>query len=435
MIKVLLEGPAAKPNRASIVNKTSKESPGRVKRSKEYTNKKGNCRGIEMNKLISDDRLTIEVDVRGTQLYTCTLSFGYFMGYLRDIINSKDGEQETVTFNDIQRALMQSIDDSDNLQVFCTCDDYRYRYHFWSTQSGFNYGTPQNDNGKKIRNPNNDIGAVCKHLYSLLVNKSWLTKVASWLNDYIKRHPKVFAQALDISQDALIKNKLQYNLGKASNAPDEETKSKYIDRWRQGLEQKNSDSDEEDSEEETKEESIRFRNKNIKVEGYLDDDAYYYKQLYADRKSQENEEIALENGLTEEQTDIIETITRLRHELHSEDVETIFNDQVEYPDSYKYFFDDTAEENYVNTQLKKVGLPELKLPSWGTHFTEWDFDEEVKERGIEEYSKEWEELRSEYLSNLTEDLDKANTTIENWLGEIDEKYGTQYKPTGMSRIF
>lgn len=167
----------------------------------------------------------------------------------------------------------------------------------------------------------------------------------------------------------------------------------------------------------------------------LSKDAYEAKAKYAENKARNNEKIALENGMTQEQVDVIDDITRLRHDLHSTDSASIFNDQVEDPDSYNYFFDDIAEENYVNTQLKKVGLPELKLPSWDTHFTEWDFDEEVKERGIEKFSKEWEELRSEYLSNLTEDLEKANTAIENWLGAIDKKYGTQYKPTGKSRIF
>ncbi len=254
MIRVLLEGPAASPTRTSIRNKTRRESPGRVVRSKSYINKKSNCRAIDMGKLFSEDRLTIEVDIKGTDLYTCTLSFSTFLENLRNIIHSKGAE--TVTFNDIQRALLISIDDTDNLEVNCTCPDWIYRYKFWATQSGFNYGTPQNDNGKEIRNPNNDIGSVCKHLFSLLNNKSWLTKVSSWLNDYIKRHPKSFAQALDIPEEALTKNMGAYYLAKAKNAKDDSDKDKYVNKWRKGLEKNKSTDDVEEEPEEEPEENV-----------------------------------------------------------------------------------------------------------------------------------------------------------------------------------
>ena len=253
MIRVL-EGTPASPTRKSISNKTRRESPGRWVRKNGYINKKSNCRAIDMGKLFSEDTLTIEVDIKGTELYTCTLCFSTFMENLRNIIHSKNAD--TVTFNDIQRALLISIDDTDTLKVNCTCPDFKYRYAYWSTQSGFKYGTPQNDNGKEIRNPNNDIGATCKHLASLLYNKSWLTKVSSWLNDYIKRHPKSFAQVLDISEDALTKNKSAYLLGKAKNAGDEDTKQKYVNKWRQGLETKSDDEEEpEEIETEVDEES------------------------------------------------------------------------------------------------------------------------------------------------------------------------------------
>lgn len=262
IIRLLEDGVPAKPNRSSIINKTRRESPGRWVRKNAYVNKKSNCRGVEMSKLFSDDTLTIEVDVRGTKLYTCTLSFTTFMENLRDIIHSKN--EETVTFNDIQRALLISIDDTDNLKVNCTCPDWIYRYKFWATQSGFNYGTPQNDNGKEIRNPDNTIGSVCKHLASLLYNKSWLTKVSTWLNDYIKRHPKAFSKALDIPEEALTKNKAAYLLGKARNAPDEETKQSFVDKWRNKRQQEEEpeeepeeiEAEEETTEKETTEEEI-----------------------------------------------------------------------------------------------------------------------------------------------------------------------------------
>lgn len=61
-----------------------------------------------------------------------------------------------------------------------------YRFAYWATKNNINSGEPQNDNGKWIRNPDDRLGSGCKHILLVLSNNSWLIKVASVINNYIK---------------------------------------------------------------------------------------------------------------------------------------------------------------------------------------------------------------------------------------------------------
>ncbi len=61
-----------------------------------------------------------------------------------------------------------------------------YRFSYWSTLHNYNSGEPQYSNGKKIRNPNDTLGSACKHVLLVLSNVTWLIKVASTINNYIK---------------------------------------------------------------------------------------------------------------------------------------------------------------------------------------------------------------------------------------------------------
>lgn len=54
---------------------------------------------------------------------------------------------------------------------------------YQATKYQYKYGTPEN-RPAKIRNPD-DIGALCKHLTSLLSNKRWLQQITSYLMDFV----------------------------------------------------------------------------------------------------------------------------------------------------------------------------------------------------------------------------------------------------------
>lgn len=91
-----------------------------------------------------------------------------------------------------------------------------YRYKYWATRGGYNYGTKET-RPANITNPNNNIGAVCKHLDLLLSNENWVGKTASVLNQFIRAYPEKATYYLyDNPEDKLL------NPERDEEVPDEE---------------------------------------------------------------------------------------------------------------------------------------------------------------------------------------------------------------------
>ncbi len=69
--------------------------------------------------------------------------------------------------------------------ILHNCSDFFYRFGYWATINNINSGEPQLIPSDET-NPNNDLGPGCKHVMLVLSNTSWLIKVASVINNYIK---------------------------------------------------------------------------------------------------------------------------------------------------------------------------------------------------------------------------------------------------------
>lgn len=137
---------------------------------------------IDMNKLFKEDIITINISVNGeTDNYTVRISFGGFLEVLRDEIKRGAGELNL-------RAIMRSLVicfNRDDVFISCSCPDWQYRFQYWATRNDINSGEPQ-DIPADITNPQDKRGSACKHVLLVLSNNSWLIKVASVINNYIK---------------------------------------------------------------------------------------------------------------------------------------------------------------------------------------------------------------------------------------------------------
>lgn len=137
---------------------------------------------IDMNKLFKEDIITINISVNGeTDNYTVRISFGGFLEVLRDEIKRGGGELNL-------RAIMRSLVicfNRDDVFISCSCPDWKYRFQYWATRNDINSGEPQ-DIPADITNPQDKKGSACKHVLLVLSNNSWLIKVASVINNYIK---------------------------------------------------------------------------------------------------------------------------------------------------------------------------------------------------------------------------------------------------------
>lgn len=135
-----------------------------------------------MNKLFKDNILTVNISVKGeTDDYTVKISFGGFLDILRDLVGD---DVKSLDLRNITRALITGFN-RDDVYIFCSCPDFHYRFGYWATKNKITSGEPEN-RPSDITNPNDKLGSGCKHILLALSNNSWLIKVASVINNYIK---------------------------------------------------------------------------------------------------------------------------------------------------------------------------------------------------------------------------------------------------------
>ena len=147
-------------------------------------------------------------------------------------------------------------------------------------------------------------------------------------------------------------------------------------------------------------------------------DGYFRKAEYAGNKAYENREIALSKGMTDEQCDMLDMLCKERHNLHC-NWDLAFNSQSTY--SWDWYGDG---DRSLNDKLRNIGLEEIdNLPKDIEIITDFD----------------WHELK--LYDNYEDAMDAAcnqyadiNNNIEDYLQKIDLKYGTEYCPTGMTRV-
>lgn len=132
-------------------------------------------------------------------------------------------------------------------------------------------------------------------------------------------------------------------------------------------------------------------------------------------------------NLTEEQHEALAELCKIRHEIHSNVKSVIISDD----ENYK------ARLINVNIKLEELGLPYMKFIPCG----EGDYIDIDTIDGLYEYGEppEDDEEKQEWYDDnyhrISEELEKLNENIEKYLKVIDDKYSTNYCPTGGLRKF
>lgn len=164
-------------SRNELLAKTKSQTITRYNKAQEY--KGFYIRGVDTDELLKKDSLlTINCQVGNYRDQVQMENMLYWVEY--EIEERNHDLQVTTKY--VTQALMDAIDGM-NIKVNCECGDWKFRMAYQATKYGYKYGTPEN-RPAKIRNPN-DIGALCKHITSLLSNKKWLQQVTSILMDFI----------------------------------------------------------------------------------------------------------------------------------------------------------------------------------------------------------------------------------------------------------
>ena len=157
----------------------------------------------------------------------------------------------------------------------------------------------------------------------------------------------------------------------------------------------------------------------------LNKEAYEGKREWAAKIMAANRE---KETLTEDQCDAIEELCSFRHELHCNQkalFHTGSSDYSQYWDNIGY----CGHESDINEALRKAGLPIIFNHEEDVLPTDDDVDSDEYETD-DDYQEEYDELLREVLAFAS----GVNKEIENYLRAIDEEYGTEYAPSGATRL-
>ncbi|MGN0317075.1 MAG: hypothetical protein ACI4E1_03970 [Lachnospira sp.] len=136
---------------------------------------------------------------------------------------------------------------------------------------------------------------------------------------------------------------------------------------------------------------------------------------------------SLAKSLTEEQCDVLEWASNMRHIMHKNSG-SLYDVNAPNHKELKAFISDTyhsQNSNNLNKRLRDVGLPPIK----------WSFvDTEIPTNEIALLldNRKLDKSRKRRCLKI---LEQANADIENYFSTIDEKYLTFYCPTGSKRIY
>lgn len=169
----------------------------------------------------------------------------------------------------------------------------------------------------------------------------------------------------------------------------------------------------------------------------MDKEAYWGKMMYAEERNAKSREKGAENGLTDEQADALESMARARHNMHT-NIDSLVSSSENR--------DCERDLIRANAKLREAGLPTVSsIPLDEDDYINidsfdiimYDTDIAKEEYGMpDKYENEeaWQEWYDRMYGRLYDKWEAINDKIENYLGEIDEKYGTSYRPTGATRF-
>jgi spore coat protein CotH len=153
---------------------------------------------------------------------------------------------------------------------------------------------------------------------------------------------------------------------------------------------------------------------------------YDYRRESAAARNLNNEEIAVEHGMSEEQAELISKLCAIRHEFHC-NIDNI----VKSADN-----DSMSDIVEIEKSINESGLPELDIVSMLLDID--DLDGLIYEYGNDvpedHDSQEFQDWYDDNYARIYSELEGINKNIEKYLSSIDAKYGTHWCPAGYLRF-
>lgn len=159
----------------------------------------------------------------------------------------------------------------------------------------------------------------------------------------------------------------------------------------------------------------------------LNKSQYDYRREAAAARNIDNEEIAMQNGMNEEQAELISKLCSIRHNFHCN------------MDSLAKSSEDNSifeEIENVEDAINESGLPQLNVASMLLDTDDmngliYEYGDDVPE---DHDSQEFQDWYDDNYARIYDELEGVNKEIEDYLRVIDENYRTSFAPTGALRI-
>lgn len=136
---------------------------------------------MDMDTFWKDGALTFQIKVAGeSDNYVVTVSFRNVLSEIRSRVAANENLLDKKVIYD---ALVAALNNSD-VKIDCSCPDFRYRYAYQASKHNYKAGADET-RASKITNPDDALGAGCKHILCVLNNASWIRNVASVINNYV----------------------------------------------------------------------------------------------------------------------------------------------------------------------------------------------------------------------------------------------------------
>lgn len=159
---------------------------------------------------------------------------------------------------------------------------------------------------------------------------------------------------------------------------------------------------------------------------YLNKDAYQGKKEWAAKRNAQNAEI---ESLTDEQHEYLEELCEFRHFLHTH------WDEAFHCESFDYDRITDEASVYGSNPLISSGRELFGVAPFIARDLVSDDDAFTVAEEDELEGEDRDELYSEYYNANCRLLSAINEEIESFLRKVDQEHGTQYCPTGATRIY
>lgn len=150
--------------------------------------------------------------------------------------------------------------------------------------------------------------------------------------------------------------------------------------------------------------------------GIISKEGYHGKREWAAKRMEQNKKI---ETLTEEQHNLLAELCTFRHDLHH-NWDSAWNDESQnfgvYCDGISIYNDDAGLPEKIKQAFGKEPFERIDYPTSNTY----ELDDLTWEEGYEQ---------------ACDLFAQVNDEIETFLREIDKEHGTDYAPSGATRLF